>query len=257
MPKTSKKDKQSLLHQVLIYFSILVSVYLLLIFLIMPLYTRHWQRKQVPDVTFLSAAAAEKVIRSVDLVPKAGESKYNNFTPPGYVIFQNPAPNSLVKKGRRVYLVISKGKQLVAVPNFVGANLRDVRFMLMQYQLNLGKIVYEFDGYFPEGVIMNQSLEPDNEVAAGTVIDLTVSLGEEPVDFIVPNLIGRSSEEAELLIKKACLTLGKVSFSARENADDPKVIYQSLPAGTAAARGDTLNVVYSIMAEGQEENIPW
>ncbi len=255
--KPNKNTKGRVLRQLLVFGLVMAGIYLALIFLIMPLYTRHWQHIQVPEVTNLSFAAAEKMIRGSDLVPQEGEAKYDNNVPPGFVIFQNPLAHSFVKKGRRVYLVISRGKQPVPVPNLVGANLRDVRFVLLQGQLALGKITYEFDVYYPEGVIMEQSVEPDAEISAGSAIDITVSLGPEPVDVFVPGLVGRTVEDADLLIKKARLTKGRVSYKAKNDAVVNKVIAQSLQPGLRAAKGDTIDIVVSTLAQGQEDKIPW
>jgi len=258
MPKKSNRYVKGRLWRQLFFFAVIVAaVYLIAVFLIMPLYTRHWQRKRVPDVTFLSMTAAEKVVRGASLVPIEGESKYDNNTPPGFVLFQNPLANAYVKKGRRVYFIVSKGKQPVTTPNLIGVNMRDAHFVLMQAQLAIGKIDYEFDAYYPEDVIMLQSVPADMEVSAGSAIDVTVSLGEEPVNIFIPSLVGRSIEEADILIKKACLVKGRVSIAPRDDAVSKKVIYQSLQAGMHAAKGDTINIVVSTLPPGYEDNIPW
>jgi eukaryotic-like serine/threonine-protein kinase len=255
--KQNNREKGSLLRQLFYFFAAIIFVYVLVAFLVMPLYTRHWQHNKVPDVTYISSSAAEKVIRNANLIPLLGETKFDNLAPAGFVLFQNPLADAFVKKGRRVYLVVSKGIQPVPTPNLVGVNMRDARFVLMQRQLNVGDIVYEFDAYFPEGVIMEQSIEPDIEVNSGRAVDIIVSLGEEPSDVYIPNLLGQSSEDADLMIKKARLTIGRVSYQSKNNVISPKVIFQSLKAGLKAAKGDTINLVFSTMAQGQEENIPW
>lgn len=258
MPRKQDRKERGRLRRQLFYFCAAVAVfYVATIFLIMPLYTRHWQRKRVPDVTFLSETAAEKVVRGASLLPVEGESKYDNSLPPGCVLFQNPQANAFVKKGRRVYLVVSKGKQRVKTPKLVGVNMRDAHFILMQAQLKIGKIDYEFDAYYPEEVIMSQSVQPDTEVSAGSPIDMTVSLGEEPVDIVIPGLVGRSLKDADILIKKACLVKGRVTFAPKENAVTNKIIYQSLEVGTQAAKGDTINIAVSMPAPGREDMIPW
>ena len=255
--KPNKNYKSRVLRQLLIFGAVVAGIYLALIFLIMPLYTRHWQHIKVPDVTNLSFAAAEKVIRSIDLVPREGEVKYDNHSPGGFVTFQNPLAHSFVKKGRRVYLVISRGKQPVPVPNLVGVNLRDVRFVLLQGHLALGKINYEFDAYYPEGVITEQSVEPEMEISAGSAIDITVSLGPEPAAVFVPALVGKTLEEAELLIKKARLTKGRVKYIPKSDAVVSRVLSQSLEPGLRAAKGDTIDIAVSTLAQGQEDKLPW
>ena len=254
--KKSRENTTGLFAPLLIIFVSLVALYALAVFIIMPLYTRHWQRVQVPEVTHMSQTAARKIIASKNLAPVNGELKFDDDVPPGYVSFQNPIGNSFVKKGRRIYLNISKGKRPVFVPKLVGMNLRDAEFMIAQAQLELGVISHDFDRYYPENVVMDQAIDPETEIMAGSVIDITVSLGEEPEEIYVPNLYGKTMEEAELLVKKSLLTMGQVNF--RESESDPnQVIFQSLEVGERAGKGDTVNIVLSKLKKSGEEALPW
>ncbi|MBN1561454.1 PASTA domain-containing protein [candidate division KSB1 bacterium] len=220
----------------------------------MPLYTRHWQRVRVPDVTNLSVSAAEKILRHSKLVPARGDIRYDDAIPAGYTIFQNPVANSYVKKGRRIYLISSKGKRPVLVPNLVGTNLRDAQFSIVQNQLTIGKISYEFDGYYPDGVVMAQGVAPETEVMAGSMINLTVSMGETASGLFVPDLYGMSLEKAELYLQKSQLTTGRVSYI--ESTTLPNlVVDQSPPAGQRATIGDTIHVTLSKPLKGEE--MPW
>ncbi|MBN1466538.1 PASTA domain-containing protein [candidate division KSB1 bacterium] len=232
-----------------------MAAYCLMNFIILPLYTRHWQRVQVPDVTNLSLAAAEKILRHSKLVPMRGEIRFDDAVPAGYTIFQNPVANSFVKKGRRVYLISSKGKRPVTVPQLVGTNMRDAQFSIVQNQLIVGRIAYESDPYYPDGVVTAQSIAPETEVMAGSVIDMTVSKGETMGGLFVPDLYGLTQDKAELLLKRSLLTKGRVSFLESANVAPGLVIHQSLQAGERAARGDSVHIILS--KSPQAEALSW
>ncbi len=252
----TQKSTVGVIKPLLIIIVVLLSLYALVAFLAMPIYTRHWQRVQVPDVRNLSLVAAQKVVKSEKLQPIIGEVKYDDSIPAGYISFQNPLEHTFVKKGRRIYLTQSKGRRPVVVPNLIGTNVRDAKFTIAQYELALGKLSYEFDRYYPEGVVMEQTIEEGREIIAGSIIDLTISLGEEPDEIFVPNLYGKSLEDAELLMSRALLTKGRVSYSESENFDPNVVIFQSLDVGRRAVKGDTINIVLN-RRQSAGESTPW
>jgi len=259
MNKTPRKTslRNNWLKPLVIIVAVLATLYLLLIFLVMPLYTRQWQQIEVPDVRNLSFSAAEKILQHQKLEPVQGEVKYDDSLPAGFVIFQSPTPSMVVKKRRRIYLTVSKGKRPVTVPNLVGMAERDARFTLVQSELDLREIEYEFDRYYPEGVVSEQSIEPESEVEAGSFVDLIVSLGEEPEQIFVPYLIGKPQKEAEFLIKKSLLTLGDIGYRETSEVASDIVIFQSLEAGLKAEKGDTLNIILSKLPPGMREVLPW
>lgn len=260
-PMTKQKKKylwfKQKLRPLVVLGAILFAVYLLFLYLIMPLYTRHWQRIKVPDVVDMSFRTAAKVIDSNHLEAVQGELKYDEMKPPGFVIFQQPAGGSFVKKGRRIYLNVSKGKIPMVMPDLVGVPLRDARFSLVQSQLSLGDIEYEFDAYYPQDVVIEQSIDSGTEIQTGRRIDLVVSLGEETQDIFVPNLVGKSMNEAQLLIKKSMLYLDSIEYQQSKKSPAGHVLWQSLIAGESAAKGDTLSIVVTQWPRGEEESIPW
>lgn len=232
---------------------VLAVLYLLMDYFVMPLYTRQHQSIEVPNVTHLSYTAAEKILKKAGLkTVKAGE-KYDENFPPGFVLFQNPEAGSPVKKGRRVYLTVGKGQRTFPMPKLVGMPLRDARFTLENLHLNPGEVTYENDNYYPEDVVSDQSVPEGQDVAVGSTIDLTVSLGEEPTVFIVPEVVGKSLTDAEIAIKKAGLTLGRVQKQVTDKVLPNTVIGQSLDPGLEVSKGDTLDIVISQLNQNKEE----
>ncbi len=161
------------------------------------------------------------------------------------MLFQNPEAGSAVKKGRRVYLTVGKGERLFPMPRLIGMAERDVKFALADLNLVLGEIVYKTDPFYPEGVISGQAIEPGMEVAVGQRVDLVVSSGLEPFDYIVPELVGKSLNDALLEVEESGLTLGDIQEQETDKVLPNTVISQSLAAGVQAARGDTLSILVS------------
>ncbi|MBN1541984.1 PASTA domain-containing protein [candidate division KSB1 bacterium] len=235
--------------------AIFVVFLLMLDNLIMPLLTRHWQSISVPEVTNLSWNAAEKILQDAGLQAIKAAEKYDPHLPPGFVLFQNPEAGSPVKKGRRIYLTVGKGERIFEMPRFVGMSLRDAQFILNDYSLQLGKLEYETDDYWPDGVISHQSIAAGREISAGQVINLTISLGSAPTIFIVPRLVGRSLDDAVIEIKKAGLVLGQISYQTTEKLVPETVIGQSPHEGLEVAEGDSVRLIVCQLPKSEAQGV--
>ncbi len=192
----------------------LVVVAIVLIFntIVMPLYVKHASLVQVPSVTGLTFLDAKKVLEDSGLDVKQGDIKYDESKPIGMVLDQNPPSGETVKKGRRVYLTLCGGEQLVEVPRLVGKTERDARFTLEQRNIQVGEIVKKFTTEQPEDVVVSQIIQPGSKVKKGTKIDLIISNGQLLGDIYIPDVIGKKLNEAKKIIEEKKLKVGKITY---------------------------------------------
>jgi beta-lactam-binding protein with PASTA domain len=229
-------------------FVILFIFYLLLDKVIMPAYTRHGQAIEVPDLTNLMYEDAREVLERLDLqiVEETKKFDTSNEFPIGVVMAQNPGPGSPVKKGRRIYVIVSKGEPTIEMPKLIGESERNAIFIIKNLGLELREIRYEHSEIFPhEGLVIDQSIPVSREVKTGTIVDIVVSLGRFPDRFIVPNVIGRSLKEARKIIIQAGLTVGEIHYQDRPDLL-PETVYEQFPeAEEEISQGDSLHLVVS------------
>ncbi len=230
---------------------ILILGYLLLDWAILPLYTRQYQSIAVPDVIHFSWEESAAKLKKAGLRAVRGNEQYDEKVPEGHILFQVPEPGAAVKKGRRIYLTVCKGFRIFGMPKLIGLSERDARFLLQETNLAVGYVDYRTDDFLPEGVVCGQSLEPGTDIRLGTRVNLTVSVGVVPSRFIVPDVVGKSLEEATLHIRKAGLVPGTLSRQATDELLPSTVISQSLVAGTEVSRGDPVDLVISILPGSQ------
>lgn len=231
-----------------IIFLFFLVVYLLFDKLIMPAYTRHGQAIEVPDLTNIMYEDARELLNRLDLkiIEEAKKYDTNNEFPIGVVMAQNPKPNSLVKKGRRIYVIVSKGEPLIGVPRLMGGSERNAIFTLKNLGLELGEIRYEHSNIQSlAGTVIDQSIPVGKEVKIGTVINIVVSLGQFPDRFIVPNVIGRNLEDAKKIIIQAGLTVGEILYQDEPDLLPETVINQSIKADEEVNQGESLNLLVS------------
>ncbi len=231
-----------------IFVLVLFIIYLLFDKIIMPAYTRHGQVIEVPDLTNLLYEDAREVLDRLDLkiVEEAKKFDNNNEFPIGVVMSQNPRPLSSVKKGRRIYVIVSKGEPTVEMPKLLGGSERNAIFQIEQLGLAFGEIRYEHSDFNPvKGTVIDQSIPVGREVKLGSVINIVVSLGQSPDRFIVPNVIGRSLKEAKKMIIEAGLSVGAVYYRDRSDLL-PETVFEQFPeAEQEISQGDSLHLVVS------------
>lgn len=240
-----------ILHWTLSFIILFFVVYLLFDLIIMPAYTRHGQKITVPDLTSMFYEDARDNLHRLDLkiIEEAKKFDTNNQFPIGVVMAQNPAPHTEVKKGRRIYVIVSKGEPVIEMPDLVHRSERNAIFTLEKLGLTVGNVEYEHSEIFHTGEIAGQSIPVSAEIKQGTVVNIIVSLGQFPDRFIVPELIGKSLNDAKKIILQSGLTLGEVSFQNEQDLLPGTVIYQAPAANLEVAQRDTIHLLVSKIAE--------
>lgn len=221
---------------------IFVGLFILFNYILLPAYVRHGGTLSVPDVVGVKLEDAVTKIEEAGLQAVQADSRPDPERPMGTVINQNPGPGSVVKHGRRVYLTISGGEIQVAVPSLRGRSTRDAKFALERYGLKLGSITYASSRSFPENTIMEQSVQPDARVSKGTVVNITVSRGPEVKQIEVPQLVGKSTTEAEKLLMSARLKVGNITFQPSFDLLPNTVVDQFPRAGEMVNEGQAVDL---------------
>jgi len=227
--------------------------YILMDEILMPAYTRHGQAIEVPNIVEMTYEGARTLLQQQGFKIVEKEKKFDVRYRAGTVISQNPLSQARVKKGRRVYVIVSKGEPTVEMPRLIGKSEKNAIFEINRLGIEVRHITLEHSSHFPDGVVIDQSIPYKEEAKIGESIDLIVSLGQFPDRFIVPNLIGRSLDDAKRVIQQAGLTLGIVNFKVEDELLPETVIDQSLEANSEVTQGDSLSLIISKLAETTED----
>jgi eukaryotic-like serine/threonine-protein kinase len=225
--------------------AVLVVWMLFMDWIVMPLYTNHGREVELPDITEHSFDEAQKILESGGFKLIKDREKSDANYPKGTVIFQNPQPYAKVKKGRRIYVTVSSGEKAVLVPQIVGRSERDAAFDLSHAGLVLGKVSYEFNDYYPPGVVCDQSVAADGEVGAKTIVDIKVSRGTLPSRFVVPRVTGKNIETAKKLLWEAGLEVGFITNEIQTDLVPGTVLSQSVEPGTEVTQGRAVGLTIS------------
>jgi serine/threonine-protein kinase len=139
-----------------------------------------------PDLTGLDVRDAQLRCKNVGLVCGITEVRYrfSSRVAKGGVIEQDPPAGKPVRQGSSVKLVVSMGPEPAHyfVPTLVDQSLHDVRSVLREAGLRLGKIERRETAEYPAGTIIGQSVRAGEQVESGTVVDVVVAVAPQTTD---------------------------------------------------------------------------
>jgi beta-lactam-binding protein with PASTA domain len=231
-----------------------LGLFLLLNNVVLPFYVYHGGTQSVPSVSGLPIAEARAQLEGAGLQPVEADTRPDPDRPPGTVIYQNPVPQSLVKHGRRVYLTVSGGEAIVLVPQLRGRSMRDAKFALERNGLQLGSMNFEPSTLYPENTIVAQSLSADSRIARGARVNITVSSGGgSGTGMSVPNIVGKTVNEAEKILQAQGLNVGNITYQLSYELIPNTVVEQFPRAGETVTGGQKIDLFVVKVGRPTEE----
>ena len=210
--KSIIEARQSKKKKALYFIGVIVGLFVLLNYVLLPAYVNQGGTLNVPGVVGLPFERARVLLDSMGLQPVQADTRLDPKQPAGTVVAQNPLADAAVKRGRRVYLTLSGGEALVVVPSLRGRSVRDARFTLERNGLTMGEITYAVSDTYPGNTIIDQSVQPGRKMPKGSSVSLTVSRGKATPEIIVPQLVGKTVTEGERILGKAGLRRGNITY---------------------------------------------
>jgi beta-lactam-binding protein with PASTA domain len=131
---------------------------------------------------------------------------------------------------------------LVPVPSLLGLPLAAAEAALARAGLKPGRRS-EQESRYPPGTVIGQSPDPQDEVAPDVAVDLVVAI---PVRPTVPDLRGKTLDEATALIEAAGLIQGPVSRRETREAEEGRVLAQDPPSGVRVEPGARVSLVVAV-----------
>ena len=226
-----------MLRKLSIFSAAVILMVILFNSIIMPWYVKHAIIVKVPNITGLKYNDAQKLLVENGLDAKQGDVRYDESKPVGLVLDQNPPYDQMVKKGRRIYLTVCGGEQLIEVPRLIGKTTRDAKFGLEQRNLQVGEILHKFTSEYPEDFVISQVIQPGSKVKKSTKIDLIVSNGQQLGDIIIPDLMGKKLDDVKKLLEEKKLKTGKVTYQPSDNT--PGTVVDQYPRKDKSAKENT------------------
>src|SRR5512139_3016620 len=131
------------------------------------------------------------------------------------------------------------GAGKVTVPDVQGLTLAQAQAKIRGLGLTVGTVTQKASETVDKGTFMDQSPEPNTELASGRPVSLTVSTGVDEV--AVPELVGLSLDEASAELRRAGLQLGERKYV--DSTESRNVVTKVNPAeGTTVPANSKVNL---------------
>jgi len=199
---------------------------------------------KVPSVIGYSQEEAEDILKKSGLkLDEHIEFEESDTIPAGLVMEQTPEAGETVKEGRPIKITISTGPkgEDAEVPKVVDLDEAEAERQILRHGFEC-VIVKEINEDVEIGKVIRQEPEANAIAKKGTEVTIYVSGSDEETE--VPDVMGKSREDAEKILKDAGFEIGEVT----EGEDDSKrgtVISQTPTAKTLADKGTKIDLQLS------------
>ncbi|MFE5811421.1 Stk1 family PASTA domain-containing Ser/Thr kinase [Streptomyces sp. NPDC056491] len=205
-------------------------------------YINSGQFTKVPNLLGKTEEQARSQLSAAGLGVKGVDRKFSESFDRGTVMNTDPPGGRRIRGNGAVTITISRGPEVVAVPNLKGRPLEEANAELTRSGLAPGMVTQAFSQDIAQGSVISTNPAGGEKRAPDTAVSLVVSKGR-PVP--VPSVTGLPVDQA----KAALEALGLKVATAPEQVNAPTaagtVANQSVGAGTQAAAGDTVTLTVS------------
>lgn len=196
----------------------------------------------IPSVVGMSVADAKSEITQIGLLADVSSQDFSEDVDKGLVLTSIPGGGGHLSKGGIVHLVLSKGKERIAIPSVTGLTQDAATTALINAGLKVGNISQAFDMTIPADAIASTNPAIGSPVRRNSVVDLVVSKGIEQI--AIASYVGKSSDQATNELTDAGFVV-KSAFAYSETTPAGAVISQDPSTSGTAPKGSTVTVVIS------------
>jgi serine/threonine-protein kinase len=191
----------------------------------------------VPSIAGMDLKQVQQSLRERGLEMEVSGEEWNETYPAGSVMGQQPASGSRVKRGRRVKLTLSRGSEIVQMPQLADMKLSEAQFLLRQLGLEIAGEDTVPSAY-PRRTVIAHEPSAGAKVGRGQPVILLVSDGPPPQAFPTPKVTGLPTRDALAKLRSAGLNIAEVAYDTTTVYAEGSVFFQNPPAGFRAIKGD-------------------
>jgi len=199
----------------------------------------------LPDVVGLSLDEAEARLGTAGIAVRWNKQRdrFDAGVPPGKVVLQVPKGGTPAKRRSAVEVALSRGRELVEVPDLEGQPIQTVLVHLQANGLTLGRSFGVYSDGGAEGSVVLQTPPAGTLVDPSTPVDLFLRLADTGESFVMPDLIYRDYEAARRFFESRGFRFGSVKYELYEGVASGVVLRQHPLPGHRLRRRDVISVV--------------
>jgi len=191
--------------------------------------------KAVPNVIDLKVEEAEKILKDLGLEYEIAGEKPSAKIPKGNVIDQDPKPAKAIPEDKIIKLFISSGFDNLTAPNLIGLGINEAKQETNDIGLDM--------------IITGDASVDENAQIISQIPDVGVLMKNNIIKVrlasttVVPDLVGKTREDAEGLIQQAGFVAGKIEYLKSSISKSGTVIEQDPKAGLEVPAGQKIDLI--------------
>lgn len=207
----------------------------------------------VPDLVGKNIDDMKAEYGAKQLTIKVVNESFSDSVPKNYIISQKPSAGVPIKPPKEIEVEISKGLNVIELPNMENLDWREAEVKIKDSGL-LPIIEDCFDDIKPIGIVVKTDPTAGTPLKPGEAVIIYRSKGPDIKQVKVPNVVGRTLEEAGRIISSAGLVVGVVS---QQESSQPAgiVLGQSLPPDSSTGAGSAVDITVSSSGNSKIINI--
>lgn len=184
---------------------------------------------ELPDFTNMTVEEAKETVKNTDIEIIVEEEQKSDDVEKGKIISQDPKANKNVKDNAKIKVIVSLGGEGGRMPDLVNRKDSDAQEIIRGLKL-IPNVVSEISEDIPQGYVVRQSPVMGAKYAEGDTVTIYVSSGKDEKFVPVPNLLGKTEDEAKAALLDVGLTWGSIATIESSRAKGT-VAAQSIQAG--------------------------
>lgn len=194
----------------------------------------------VPDLVGLKYDAVRDAEMYKNFIIEVEETDFNELYGEGEIFSQSPKAGKNVKVNSKIKVKVSTGQKVIEVPNVIGMEETLAYGRLVELDLKYSKSTV-FSNTVPAGMVVATEPGAGSKVGAGAEVKLQISMGPENAFVPIPDLKGKTKEEAATALEELGLQLGGVTYVESEEPEGT-IVSQDPSFGNEIAVGTYVNV---------------
>lgn len=207
----------------------------------------------VPDVRNKTLEEATALLKMAEFEVGEPKEEYDPEVPKGKVISQDPKENSRAEKGTTVILTISRGKEMVEVPDIVDMTEAEAQKALKDKDFVPDPQPGKSDSKIEAGKIISQDPEAGKMAEKGSKVAYIPSLGAKTV--AVPDVVNKSEADAREILESKKLKVERAEDYS-DSVSAGCVIAQNPKAGLDVKQGTTVTITISLGKKVENVTVP-
>jgi len=199
----------------------------------------------VPEITGMEKEKARETLYKSGLRMEIQEYRYSNNVSRDIIVSQEPLKGNSVKKGRHIFVVLSKGAEISRIPDLKKLKEIDGRNLLNKAGFSRYNITKDYDEKYPLDQIAETDPPAGTVISREVTVSIVISKGPKPTHGIAPNVIGEMLSDAQTQIEDSGLKTGKIEYRIDTNIKPGIIIKQSVSPGAHVPLESKIDLIVS------------